>query len=73
MAVKAPRIEEKANKALTGMAYRYERAYQLLLKKETAQMQQRILDVRTNPDLRDHQVDAFIELVAELAESDSEL
>lgn len=73
----APQIKKSANKeapaALTGMAYRYERAYQSLLSKESKQMQERILDVRTNPDIRDHQVDAFIDLVRELAEGDAEL
>jgi hypothetical protein len=55
------------------MAYRYERAYQLLFKKQSEPMQKRILDVKGKPDVRDFQVDTFIKEVIDLAEGDKEL
>jgi hypothetical protein len=69
---KAPQIIKNANNE-SPMAYRYRRAYDLLFGKEAQPMQQRILDVRTNTAKRDKDVDAFVQLVVELAESDKEL
>lgn len=78
---KAPKTKKNANNdtatpipgQVPGMNYRYKRAYELLLKQESEQMQARILGAKTNPDKHDKDVDAFVKLVAELAESDKEL
>lgn len=70
-APQTPQIANNANNTPTDMAYRYRRAYESLLKKESEATQKEILSVTGKETVISRRVDTFIKSVAALAESDA--
>jgi hypothetical protein len=70
---KSKKSPVKAKSPNNDMAYRYERAYELLLSKALPETRERILQLKKEPDSRDFYSNQFISQVIALAESDTEL
>lgn len=70
---KAPQMKKIANNVDTDMAYRYRRAYELEFKKQSDDVQKKILAAKENPDKSHRQANDFIKTVILIAESEREL